>query len=131
MLRRPPRSTLFPYTTLFRSQHLGPVSGVEASNGHRVGWLFRTIHLLAVCRNRTMRQKPTRAVALWGRIAIFAKLRAQAKSSKFQTPKKLQAQKPTCAPFVPASVFGVLGLRFGTSLEFGGLLLGVSLAVHP
>src|SRR5437016_7942180 len=23
MLRRPPRSTLFPYTTLFRSQHLG------------------------------------------------------------------------------------------------------------
>ena len=60
-------------------------------------------------------------------IAIFVKLRAQAKSSKFQTPKKLQAQKPTCAPFVPASVFGVLGLRFGTSLEFGGLLLGVSL----
>src|SRR5438477_774426 len=25
MLRRPPRSTLFPYTTLFRSQHLGQV----------------------------------------------------------------------------------------------------------
>src|SRR3712207_7184442 len=23
MIRRPPRSTLFPYTTLFRSQHLG------------------------------------------------------------------------------------------------------------
>src|SRR2546430_7677615 len=33
MIRRPPRSTLFPYTTLFRSQHLLPslaaVRGVE------------------------------------------------------------------------------------------------------
>src|SRR2546430_10454153 len=26
MIRRPPRSTLFPYTTLFRSQHVYPVS---------------------------------------------------------------------------------------------------------
>src|SRR2546427_8356888 len=25
MIRRPPRSTLFPYTTLFRSQHGGPL----------------------------------------------------------------------------------------------------------
>src|SRR3712207_4768961 len=25
MIRRPPRSTLFPYTTLFRSEHLGPL----------------------------------------------------------------------------------------------------------
>src|SRR6202022_4793230 len=25
MIRRPPRSTLFPYTTLFRSRHLRPV----------------------------------------------------------------------------------------------------------
>src|SRR3712207_8106154 len=27
MIRRPPRSTLFPYTTLFRSQVVGPVKG--------------------------------------------------------------------------------------------------------
>src|SRR3989449_7058842 len=27
MIRRPPRSTLFPYTTLFRSIELGPGSG--------------------------------------------------------------------------------------------------------
>src|SRR5438132_4569552 len=25
MMRRPPRSTLFPYTTLFRSQHVAPL----------------------------------------------------------------------------------------------------------
>src|SRR3712207_7011972 len=37
MIRRPPRSTLFPYTTLFRSQldvdHLGDVGDVEAAGG--------------------------------------------------------------------------------------------------
>src|SRR5256885_11858637 len=27
MIRRPPRSTLFPYTTLFRSSHLGFLAG--------------------------------------------------------------------------------------------------------
>src|SRR2546430_8735462 len=29
MIRRPPRSTLFPYTTLFRSANRGPNSGLE------------------------------------------------------------------------------------------------------
>src|SRR5258708_16250034 len=29
MIRRPPRSTLFPYTTLFRSQNLEPGGAVE------------------------------------------------------------------------------------------------------
>src|SRR2546430_10527948 len=28
MIRRPPRSTLFPYTTLFRSNHLTSIAGV-------------------------------------------------------------------------------------------------------
>src|SRR3712207_6858930 len=32
MIRRPPRSTLFPYTTLFRSSFLGPV-GAKAVEG--------------------------------------------------------------------------------------------------
>src|SRR3989442_6470776 len=42
MIRRPPRSTLFPYTTLFRSQELGRTAvpeavkvSVEASGGRR------------------------------------------------------------------------------------------------
>src|SRR2546430_11394532 len=32
MIRRPPRSTLFPYTTLFRSSPLPPCSGAGADN---------------------------------------------------------------------------------------------------
>src|SRR6201990_3697490 len=35
MIRRPPRSTLFPYTTLFRSHVLGPV--VDRVDVHRPG----------------------------------------------------------------------------------------------
>src|SRR5690348_17917736 len=36
MIRRPPRSTLFPYTTLFRSAdaHAGAVDGHDAAEGH-------------------------------------------------------------------------------------------------
>src|SRR5256885_8862527 len=30
MIRRPPRSTLFPYTTLFRSHHAGAGRGIRA-----------------------------------------------------------------------------------------------------
>src|SRR3712207_7268713 len=33
MIRRPPRSTLFPYTTLFRSDQIDPV-GESAGEGH-------------------------------------------------------------------------------------------------
>src|SRR2546426_8076757 len=35
MIRRPPRSTLFPYTTLFRSRH-GGIRGDEAEHGGHV-----------------------------------------------------------------------------------------------
>src|SRR2546430_9840834 len=33
MIRRPPRSTLFPYTTLFRSRHAGSRPGRRADDG--------------------------------------------------------------------------------------------------
>src|SRR5260221_11943860 len=34
MIRRPPRSTLFPYTTLFRSNGMTPVKAIVASTSH-------------------------------------------------------------------------------------------------
>src|SRR2546430_6959787 len=37
MIRRPPRSTLFPYTTLFRSRNGGPVSSIVSSPVARGG----------------------------------------------------------------------------------------------
>src|SRR5256885_12914350 len=33
MIRRPPRSTLFPYTTLFRSQGISPLAGKDGQGG--------------------------------------------------------------------------------------------------
>src|SRR5256885_8461486 len=36
MIRRPPRSTLFPYTTLFRSQHVAGVPALDAHPGAAV-----------------------------------------------------------------------------------------------
>src|SRR2546430_3939068 len=37
MIRRPPRSTLFPYTTLFRSRRRGRTVGTELVRGPRLG----------------------------------------------------------------------------------------------
>src|SRR5438477_1896423 len=51
MIRRPPRSTLFPYTTLFRSTRLGPV--LVNSKGH-------TLYLFKKDRNGKRDRKSTR-----------------------------------------------------------------------
>src|ERR1039457_7340185 len=42
MIRRPPRSTLFPYTTLFRSNYRrAPVAEGQRPRGHTMGWIDR------------------------------------------------------------------------------------------
>src|SRR3989441_7903954 len=41
MIRRPPRSTLFPYTTLFRSKSLVSASGVGLHTGQKVRMTLR------------------------------------------------------------------------------------------
>src|SRR2546430_8565508 len=38
MIRRPPRSTLFPYTTLFRSQVVAAIAGVPLEERGRYGF---------------------------------------------------------------------------------------------
>src|SRR2546430_13081611 len=40
MIRRPPRSTLFPYTTLFRSRDCGTVKPMQIHNGEGVNHWF-------------------------------------------------------------------------------------------
>src|SRR3989475_7237149 len=42
MIRRPPRSTLFPYTTLFRSERFGQLYGqLNARGTVRTEWILR------------------------------------------------------------------------------------------
>src|SRR2546427_8775974 len=49
MIRRPPRSTLFPYTTLFRSTKLLRFAREAASGRRSPFWIFR-------CRHRRRRE---------------------------------------------------------------------------
>src|SRR3712207_7388995 len=62
MIRRPPRSTLFPYTTLFRSA-AGPdeLAGVDVDDGHRLG---------AVDHQRAARGQPHLAVQRLGQLLV-------------------------------------------------------------
>src|SRR5258707_6080659 len=46
MIRRPPRSTLFPYTTLFRSQHSRVLAAGAAHRHRRTAGLERQAFLL-------------------------------------------------------------------------------------
>src|SRR3712207_8628594 len=45
MIRRPPRSTLFPYTTLFRSKPAGKAEQIGAVAGDRLGGRLLTLEL--------------------------------------------------------------------------------------
>src|SRR5258707_6485955 len=50
MIRRPPRSTLFPYTTLFRSRHRGDVAQFEQVTRHREVPVVLLDFLLQICQ---------------------------------------------------------------------------------
>src|SRR3712207_7639769 len=79
MIRRPPRSTLFPYTTLFRSRSPGATGGL-AGDGKGL-WFFRTGVLVAgaavagalCCKGRL------------GRACLFAMLRSEEHTSELQS----------------------------------------------
>src|SRR5260221_7029648 len=51
MIRRPPRSTLFPYTTLFRSAFFYAFTDVRGRPS-LWGWLYHSRHLCPKCRRR-------------------------------------------------------------------------------
>src|SRR2546422_6487303 len=55
MIRRPPRSTLFPYTTLFRSLHLGAEAFElpHAAGVERLGEIGAGLHLELLDRKST------------------------------------------------------------------------------
>src|SRR3712207_9465157 len=64
MIRRPPRSTLFPYTTLFRSfysDHPGPIREVSLIEEETIQALRRD-HNLALAPGATRRNISTRGV---------------------------------------------------------------------
>src|SRR3712207_6876285 len=55
MIRRPPRSTLFPYTTLFRSRGDAEVGGLDRHHGVEVGEVQVAQHAHLAMRQGTQR----------------------------------------------------------------------------
>src|SRR5256885_10797808 len=62
MIRRPPRSTLFPYTTLFRSAHLRIAERREIGRGERAE--LGGCELADLGRGERARRRPTHALKL-------------------------------------------------------------------
>src|SRR5205823_14526565 len=86
LLRRPPRSTLFPYTTLFRSA-MGSADGVARPRLYLIdgsGYVYRAFHALPGLG--TTRGLPTNAV--YGFTTMLAKLlreRSEEHTSELQS----------------------------------------------
>src|SRR3712207_8644647 len=95
MMRRPPRSTLFPYTPLFRSLMAMLVRGLSAKLGRAPG-----MSLPQHCRERYPRRV---VVGLWGQA-------------------ELVAMATDLAEIVGGAI--ALNLLFGLPLVYGGLLTG-------
>src|SRR3712207_9201813 len=74
MIRRPPRSTLFPYTTLFRSQAAAATPLMSAHISHAAALAAR--YSLAVTWSRRRGERlPTWTWAEWERCAFTADLK--------------------------------------------------------
>src|SRR3712207_9055538 len=98
MIRRPPRSTLFPYTTLFRSTWL---SGVDPAFSRKLGergWLGMTWPKQYGGHERTAME----------RYAVTAEL--------------LAAGAPVAAPWIADRQSGPKPLKFGTEAQREALL---------
>src|SRR5256885_9705972 len=75
MIRRPPRSTLFPYTTLFRSRRALEV----------IGWNRRKCQ----CDNWASVRTPHRVDIAWAIAAATAMVRSEEHTSELQSPCNL------------------------------------------
>src|SRR5690554_7489560 len=80
MIRRPPRSTLFPYTTLFRSDQ----GSFWRDNGERNGERFRSKHSKASGNGNRKDRKSTRLNSSHVRIsyAVFCLKKKKKKNNK-------------------------------------------------
>src|SRR5256885_13019826 len=96
MIRRPPRSTLFPYTTLFRSDHPGSTSGAVKSDQRpmsrfkaRVGVIF--LALLSQSRSEEHTSELQSPCNLVCRLLLEKKKHMRSTFSTSSTPSTLLA----------------------------------------
>src|SRR5438034_6186283 len=93
MIRRPPRSTLFPYTTLFRSPSL------KAENSRTAIGASRGPGNLSACRTQTQRRSEEHTSELQSHSDLVCRLLLEKKKKKKpikpKTNKKHNIQKET------------------------------------
>src|SRR3712207_8236891 len=100
MIRRPPRSTLFPYTTLFRSRHrIRQVADADAYRagegveGHAVGHVLNHVGgRLAGDRADRVDRKSTRLNSSHANIS-YAVFCLKKKKDVVQTPQQLECRR--------------------------------------
>src|SRR2546422_4016165 len=100
MIRRPPRSTLFPYTTLFRSHRLGLQELLYFAPLHDYGFLISARTRVASCLESTDR-KSTRLNSSHGYIsyAVFC----LKKKNERRSPRRLRLPSRSALSTLPQS----------------------------
>src|SRR2546422_7673705 len=102
MIRRPPRSTLFPYTTLFRSLPVRSLPGSYGDNPAAQGLGFGTLakhHCLLMILQTSLniyRRSEEHTSELQSRLHLVCRLLLEKKktiTSSFTTPTSLTAQR--------------------------------------
>src|SRR2546430_10303854 len=95
MIRRPPRSTLFPYTTLFRSTSTGgvavrsscpPSALIELERSSKRPWSVRAISLGSVCVSRARARSEEHTSELQSQSNLVCRLLLEKKIQRAFTP---------------------------------------------
>src|SRR2546429_5680718 len=83
MIRRPPRSTLFPYTTLFRSHHVR--AAVQGDQGEAPRVLLRAAAVAAGARQHEPPRSEEHTSELQSRLHLVCRLLLEKKKKKHHT----------------------------------------------
>src|SRR2546422_2196324 len=92
MIRRPPRSTLFPYTTLFRSRDQRPVVCHGSDTGAATHARRRDCHYLFVCQFDRRSEEHTSE--LQSRLHLVCRLLLEKKKSTYTSPRIRNVNQP-------------------------------------
>src|SRR5438874_4041236 len=82
MIRRPPRSTLFPYTTLFRSPRVPPLVFRRVHGPHRLVFLRECDHGLPALLRQDRRRSEEHTSELQSRRDLVCRLLLEKKKKK-------------------------------------------------
>src|SRR2546430_11953681 len=88
MIRRPPRSTLFPYTTLFRSDLTDSAAARDLIHGYRPGAVFLPAAMTHVDRAE-LHPAGCRAVNVEGTTTVAQAVRSEEHTSELQSQSNL------------------------------------------